>query len=272
MKTYIRNLMVFIVSSLIITLVFASSLQGANPVFSVSKNVYLTDKAIEKEVVIYNFFSTTAQFNLKLYTAPFNSEISVNNFYLSSNESKVVAYTIYPLDDSEGVVYSANLEVTSNNVTYKEPFTIEQAFNKKCSVLVDVLAEYQEEDNYNVKFIFTNPETNAQEVILKNISGTSDFNESTFEISGNSNYEYELIVNTLDNNVSYSYACNNVINNKTIPLEKKIDYLGIATGYITFANLDNFLESVYFKILLVVLLVVLVLSFSTRYLRHINRK
>ncbi len=271
MKTYIRNLMVFIVSSLIITLVFSSALQGANPVFSISKDVHLTDKAVEKEVVIYNFFNTTAQFNLKLYTTPFNSEISENNFYLSPNESKIVTYKIYPIDNSQAAVYSSNLEVSANNNIFRESFIIDQAFNKKCNVSVDVLSKYIETNSYNIKLIFTNEENDIKTVILKNMSGAVDFNESNFEIAGNSNYEFETFINTEDSNVSFDYACNNVIKTKISDLEKKSSFLGI-TGYISLQGINNFIESIYFKILLVVLLVVLVLSFSTRYLRHVNKK
>ncbi len=268
MKLYIRNLMVFILASLIITLVFSSSLQGANSVVSLSKNVYLTDKAVEKEVVLYNFLNEGVYFTLKLNTSPFKSELSTEKVFIPANEYKTVKYKIFPIEDSTGVLYTASLETSFANHRYVEYFTIEQAFNKKCDVSLDVSYEYLEGNNYSLKMLFKNPNNSQEAVTIKEIKGSSFSEEKEVVVLGKSDFSYETVVSVNDNLLNIKYSCNNVILNKEIEVKKPVKM----SGYISLNWADNFIESVYFKILLVVLLIILVLSFATRYLRHVHRK
>jgi hypothetical protein len=269
MKKNIKNLMFFIVSSLIITLVFSSVIQGSSSVVNLSKNVYLTDKAIEKEVILYNFLNEATEFNIKLNTTPFKSELSKEKVLFLPNQTKRIKYTIYPLDNSEEVEYTGSIEVSFANNNYTEYFTINQEFNKKCDVSLEVNYSFLENNELKLNMLFINPTEDDQNIVVRDVNGVIDFSQKEITVLNNSDFLLESIVSLEKNELTIEYVCNNILNYEQIEIKRDINFL---SGFITFKNLDNFLESVYFKILLIVLLIVLVLSFSTRYLRHINKK
>lgn len=267
MKKYIKNLVFFIVSSIIITFVFSAFVQGNNSVISLQNKVYLTDKAVEKEVILYNFLNEGVYFNLKLNTSPFNSDISQDRVFIPANEYKTIKYTIYPLNDSKGEVYSGSLETIFQNNRFIEYFTIEQAFNKKCDISVDISSNYLSNENYSVKILFKNTNSQDRKIIVQEIDGILQEEKEIFVLK-NSEYSYEKIISSKQKNIDVKYLCNDVILTSQVSLEKPIRM----SGYFSLNWANNFLESIYFKILLIVILILLVLSFSTRYLRYINRR
>ncbi len=269
MKKNIKNLMFFIVSSLIITLVFSSVIQGSSSVINLSKNIYLTDKAIEKEVILYNFLNEAIEFNIKLNTTPFKSELSEENVLFLPNQTKRIKYIIYPLDNSEETEYTGSIEVSFANNNYTEYFTINQEFNKMCDVSLEVDYSFLENNEVKFNMRFINPTENDQNILLRDINGVFDFSKKEISVLNNSDYLLESIVSLEKNKLTIEYVCNNILIYEQIDVKRESNPI---SGFITFKDIDNFLESIYFKILLIVLLIVLVLSFSTRYLRHINKK
>ena len=269
MKKYLRNIMFFIISSFIITFVFSTSLQGLNPVISLQDNVYLTDKAVEKEVVLYNYLSEAVYFDLKLNSSPFVSQISSERVFLLPNEYKTVTYKIYPLNDSLDSTYTASFEsVFAGNRSVKY-FTINQAFNKECKDLsLDLSYVFLEDGSINLKLLFKNSSQLTKSAKIMDVSGLSFDLQKEIVIAGNSDYLYDIILSDSLETVNVKYSCNNLVFNKEINIEQN----NPLTGYFSLKFLDGFLNSVYFTILLIIFLVVLVLSFSTRYLKHTNKK
>lgn len=263
----INGFVSFIIASLIITLVFSSLIQGSSQVISLDKNVYLTDEAIEKEIILYNYFNEGLEFTLNIFTGPFKSSVFQEKIFLSPNQSKTVSYKIYPLEDSFDVTYTANFMVSTLHYNFKEDFKIYQNFNRTCNILLEVESSFLEENRYNLNLIFKNTEENDQLVTIKE---NKDVNLSFKEILvlKDSVYSYSTVIESNDDEIFVEYACNSVLNKKEVSLEKENSIRRI-TGYVV---LNNFFESLFFKILLVVLLIILVLSFSTRYLRYVNKK
>lgn len=270
MRRDIKNLMFFVISSIVITLVLSSSIQGSNSLILTDKNIYLTDKAIEKEVVIYNFFNDTVEFTVNLYTSPFKSEVLENNFNLSANESKTIKYVIYPVKNSLKEVYSASIEVVTKNNTFVEYFTITQEFNKKCDVDVDINHTHIEDNNYLLNITFYNNTQEEKFVVLNKITEIKDFSQRVISIDNNSKYEYTVSFNTNNKDIDIEYICNNLLITEKIELKKDVDFKQI-TGFLFFEDIAKVLDSIYFKIFLVILLVLVVISFSTRYIRYINK-
>jgi hypothetical protein len=270
MRKYIKNFVFFIISSIVITLVLSSSVQGSNNVMSIDKEVYLTDKAIEKEVVIYNFFNDTVEFTINLYTSPFKSEVLEKNFVLSANESKTIKYIIHPLQDSLKEVYSASIEVVSNNNTFIEYFSITQEFNKKCDVDVNITHTHLEDDNYLLNINFYNSTNEEKFVVLSKVSEIKDFKEKVISIDSNSKYDYTINFNTKNKDIDIEYICNNLLITEKIELQKDLNFKKI-TGFLSLKDIGDFINSIYFKIILVILLVLVVISFSTRYIKYINK-
>ncbi|MDD4050026.1 MAG: hypothetical protein PHX47_03395 [Candidatus ainarchaeum sp.] len=269
MKKYIKNLMFFIVSSVIITLVFSSSLQGSNSVISLQNNVYLTDKAIEKEVVLYNFLSEAVYFDIKLNTSPFTSDLSVEKVLLLPNEYKTITYKLYPLNNSLSQTYTASIETSFAGNRFVEYFTINQVFNKDCQDLsLDLSYDNLEDGSINLKMLFRNSSSENKSIKITDITGVNLTEEKEINVSNNSEYLYSTIYSEYENKINVIYTCNNLIFNKEINILEN----NLLSGYFSLKFIGDFLDSIYFKILLVVFLVVLVLSFSTRYIRHINKK
>jgi len=126
---------------------------------------------------------------------------------------------------------------------------------------------------------------------------TSEINPSSFELDAGAFKKITLTINPKDTNLTEQYIVNIKINvnnqdiyydfliiqkksslesqdeNKSAFLPSNVkNGLSNFTAYFSFANLERILNSIVFQLILVLILVSLVLSFSTRYLKIVNKR
>jgi uncharacterized membrane protein len=235
-------------------------------------------------VLVTNNSNISKTYNLELFTAPFQSNLNINLFTLKSGESKNIALMVYPLNDSLDMRYNVSLELSLLNKNEFTNFIIFQHHNKVCDISVDYNIDYNKtSDLYLLNFSINNKSQNNQNIILNNIYDINIpvyFTKNVLDINADSNIDVNYLIGTNNSTINLEYICNNMQFIKEINVPKKeIDSKPRLSGYLSLSfinfssiSFSNLINSIVFQIILVFLLVILILMFSTRYLKLINKK
>jgi hypothetical protein len=261
-----------------------------NNIYAQDTQINIQDKVILKEtsktipITVYNNSQEIKWYNIEAYTSPFETQIQESYFYVDSynnnNNSKTIYLTISPLQKSLTSVYLTHIQISSDNYTKKIPLTIVQESNIYCFVeIVDNFINY---DLNNSKYILDlkleNTSEFSQEIFVKQIN---DVNKTLLDISQEHEVlgkdvlwlSYVLDVNSLDI-VYVNYTCNDVIQKIkeiSVPKEKEPQQKN-TFGLFVLSSAKSFYNSVLFQVVLIVVLIFLVLSFTTRYIRYLYKK
>ncbi|MFA5745513.1 MAG: hypothetical protein WCX82_01540 [archaeon] len=266
---------------LIIALISLQVVYAGNATTSFPSNVTLVDKQISVDFYIYNPTSTVQTYTLKSYTAPYPSYFSETTIRLQPNTSKLVPLTITPLENQLESTYSSSIEVTSIDYYNKITFTILQKTNRVCQVDLQYFISYvKESDNYKLELIFKNNSNINQNIDVLDLRDIN-LEVPIGKISTIKATESSLVrlFKTDINQTKLDYRCNGIYSNITIDLPKKDvikpnEPFSVFTGLFSLGNIDvlTTLDSTVFQIILIFILIILVLSFSTRYIRYVYRK
>lgn len=247
-------------------LITPNLLHALEPVISMNETVYIVDKPVEQEIILYNYFDADAYFVLKLNTAPFDFHTSVYEIFIPKKSYKSIKFTLFPLDNSSGEVYSASVELYSPFARFIKHFTVDQAFNKTCETTLKVDSEYLGSDIHTVELLFENPTLKDQDILFNDDQNLFFLKKIT--IPKNSEYLFKKNISIDGSELSISYTCNDVFISQKHNLKKPIKL----TGFFSLGIFEKIFNLLFFKILLVIILIFLVISFTTRYLRYIHDK
>lgn len=270
-----KKFLILISLLLMSTYIYASGITVSFP-----ENITLVDNQVSVELYVYNGTNISKQFNLTSHTTPFVSSFSENQFRLNPNESKRISVIFNPLENNLEAVYNSSIEVKSQDYYNKVNFIIIQKTNRTCGIDLQYFAEYiQDSSNYKIDLIFKNNSTIDQTIEIidfKDVNLTEELND--VNISRETEVSITRFFETDKREVILEYRCNGILGRREIELPKKTTPKDPTTGFtglFTFVGnitLGNFINSVVFQIILVVVLIILVLSFSTKYIKYIYRR
>lgn len=269
-----KNFLTLLSMLLLATSVYATSIDA---VFL--DNITLFDKPISAELYLYNSTSTPKQITLKANTSPFSATFSENQFVLKPGESKRISVTINQLADSLDVAYNSSIEITSADYYKKLPFTITQRSNRACQIVLRYTINYlPATDNYKLELFFKNDSKTDKTI---EIIGLKDINLSSgigvIDIPKESEVSTVRIFSTDDKTAFLEYRCNGVYGKMemNLPDKENPEEIASSTGLFSFITNINFLgilDSLVFQVILIVILMLLVLSFSARYIKYVYKK
>jgi len=265
---------------IVIALMSLQIVHAGTATTSFPATVTLVDKQISVDLYIYNPTSTVQTYTLKSYTAPYPSYFSETTVRLQPNTSKLVPLTITPLENQLESTYSSNLEVLSGDYYKKINFNILQKTNRTCPVDLQYFISYvKESENYKLELIFKNNSNRDQDIDILDLRDIN-LEVPIGKISTTKASESSLVrlFKTDVNQTRLDYRCNGIYNYVAIDLPKKEEKphepASVFTGLfsLTGIQLGNILDSTLFQIILVFILIILVLSFSTKYIKYVYRK
>jgi len=267
----------------IILMISLQVINAQTPVVSFPKTITLVDAPINVDLYIYNPNNVTQTYTLKAHTSPYPSVFLEETIVLNANESRKIPLKITPLSNVLGSTYNSSIEIKSTNYNRKIDFQIIQKTNRKCLVDLQYFLLYvKETDNYKLELIFknsSNRDENLEIIGLQNIYLDSQIGEIT--IPKNSESSLVRVFKTDLKETAMEYRCNGLYDTLAMDLPKKeklvkpqeaksvfTGLLGLVNGF----NLETIFNSTIFQIILIFILIVLVLSFSTKYIKYIYKK
>lgn len=262
-----------------ITSVYAHNLQ-----ITVRDSINIKEQEGHLTVTLRNNDASARWYNLKAYMSPFETYIEDPYIYLEPNTSKTTNVVIQPLEKTLTSVYQTIIEISSEDYFRKIPVKIIQESNLECLIDLEHYLNYDRlEEEYTLDLKITNNKNLKQEVYIEKLV---DVNSNLIlEISQKHSIAkkealwlgYRFVVDTNKTDFLYvSYGC------KDFPLRSQEIRLNILKeepkqqttnfGMVVLGSVKDIYNSVVFQIFLVVVLILLVLSFSTRYIKHMYRK
>lgn len=238
------------------------------------KSISIVDREVTAELVIHNLSNKTEKITLASNTSPFQTTFSQEQFDLLPNETKKITVSFSPLTERLDSVYSASIEVKSINYYIKEIFTITQKSNRTCMIDLDYSVKYNTNaDNYRLELFFKNNDKIEKEIEiigLKDISLDEEIGKVT--VPSKQKTSTVRFFDTQEKMVVLEYRCNGMFGKKEISLPEKkepVDVNSKISGMFIFVT--SF-DSLFFQIVLVIILIILVLSFSTRYIKYVYKR
>ena len=283
-KIQVKRIIFLVLAALFISVfLYSVKLYAADFDLRVQDKVILNNNPVNAYLTLKNTTSTTNLYTLQLYTSPFQSQINPSSIRLSPGEVKQVNFTVYPLENSTSQEYTSTISVLSNSETYFYTFTIVQQTNKVCPVNVNYKVDYISDSNkYHIDLNIENPTTKYQTITIKEIKPINTAIE-TMDVAlyPNENKHSNFYFDTNSNKVTLSYICNSNYEELNItlpskPVTPKPDTtdgnkinLNLA-GYFTYASFSRVFESLTFQVILILIIILLVLSFTSRYIKLLH--
>lgn len=255
-----------------------------SPTVSFPKKVTVVDAPISATLYIYNPYSTEQTYSLVSYTSPYESYFSEDKITLNPNESKEITFVISPLENVLDSTYKASIELMYLQNSKKIDFEIIQKANRICPIdLQHTIVYVKETDNYRLDLTFKNSSNKDQEI---NIIGIKDVNLDSpigvVVVTSDVETKMVRVFKTDLKETKIEYRCNGVygfvdleLPKKEEPEQNKKQVTSVVTGLVSFAkNIDikSILNSTIFQIILVGILIIVILSFSTKYIKYVYRK
>ncbi len=254
---------------------------------SMQETINLKDQDKTIDLTIINNSSTLRYFDITAYTAPFISYIENPYFSLQPNASKTTTITIKPLEKSLANVYRTTIEITSENYKRNLSLTIVQEKNIDCSIVIEEhYVNYDRtEENFILDIKINNNKDREENLFIKEIVDTNNNILKTIEqehtLSAEDNlwlsYIFNLDENKTQDYVYLVYGCYDFsLTSKEIhaqkiteeePKEEQITF-----GMVILGSVENIFDSLIFQIFLVIVLILLILSFTTKYIKFVYNK
>jgi hypothetical protein len=249
---------------------------------NVNETITIKDQPVSLDITLKNNDYSSRWYNITTHMAPFGTQIENTYIYLEPNKSQTTRITITPLEKSLTSVYQATIEISSENYSKKIPIKIIQQSNLECLIDLEYYLNYDRiEKEYALDIKLTNNKKLNQDIFLDKIVDVN--NNLILNIS-----QEHLITPTEDlwlgyrfivdenkaNNLYLTYGCKNfTLKTQEIKIEslekpKKTNNFGM----IVLTSAKDIYNSLVFQIILIVVLIFLVLSFSTRYIKYMYRK
>ncbi len=243
------------------------------------KTITLVNTPISVDLYLYNTTSTTNTYSLKSYTAPYPSEFLEERITISPNSTKKITLKITQLSNQLQSTYNSSIEISSATYYNKINFEIIQKANRVCPIdLQSTVIYVKESDNYKLELTFKNSTNRDQDIdiiALKDINLEYPLGKLT--APKNSESSIVRVFKTKLKETKLEYRCNSVYGTVDIELPKKEkpqEEKSIFTGLFSFGaiNLVTVFNDIVFQIILIFILIILVLSFTTRYIKYVFKK
>ncbi|MCK9292700.1 MAG: hypothetical protein WCY27_01540 [archaeon] len=284
MKKYkkVISIMIFLISALFITISLSHFAQANQIDLDFSQVINLTNSPVTKDITITNLSSQLKNYNLEIYSAPFTSQLTPSSFQLEAGQSRKVSLEVFPLENTLYQRYIAKIKVnTDNQETYYE-FLIIQNDNFSCDTTIQSDISYDSNlDNYSLSLVLLNKSNNIQSISLEslknsNLDDVDGFKETEVSLEKDEEKIINFNLNLEEkDDLILKYKCNDMLFTKNIDFQYKEEFkedISNLTSYFSFVNLKVIINSISFQLILVLILVGLVLSFSTRYIKLLYKK
>ena len=301
-KPLIIVFLITIMLSIFVNNIFASEIN-----YNFTETIVLYDKAVSYDLTLYNASNESQLYTINTYTTPFEVTLIPETIRLAPRERGKITFLFEPLLDQLESVYSSNFRITSNNEIKTVYFNINQKSNKVCPLDLRI-NNVINDDNLSFILRIENTTTKNYNLELIDLENIKDFNKSSITSNREETIEREFVFSDFNRSLQKTvliYKCNNIQNTKEIEIPKKeiedtIDENTTdLTGFIGFADLSflnvffqsvatiNFgfltvfynslisidfmviLNSTITHIILIVILIFLILSFTTRYIKYL---
>ncbi len=252
---------------------------------SSQESITLKDTSEILELTITNTSSQTRWVNIKTHMSPFTTHVDNPYFSLEPNLSKTIKIEIIPLKKTLNLVYKTTIEISSEDYIKNLPITIFQQKNIECFVEIKEIVLRYKEDKYVLDLeLYNNKETTESTIIkeIRDVNNNIIKNiDQELQISGKNNlwlsYDFVVDENKTVDKVYLVYGCDEYqLNHKEITLiideEPKQPLPKTNVGLFVLSSAKSFYNSVIFQILLVIILIILVLSFTTRYIQYVYNR
>jgi len=265
--------LVFVIATVMIATIFSSYISAYGSELNIPNVINIFDKEVDASIYLKNNTTSEKVYSLKVHTSPFLSELQEDSFTLSPSESKTLKLTIKPIQNTLKTEYKASIELISGSTRSVHPFTITQYENKICELEVNKEISYNSNiDKYLLNLNIKNNTNIQQEIILKQLINAENFKERSLVIDSNSEEQVNYLVTTKENTLTLEYICNQISIKEDIDVPKKIKDGINLSGYFSFISISSILNSLAFQIILVLVLIILILSFATRYIKYLYSK
>lgn len=255
------------------------------PTVSFPKKVTVVDKPVSVILYVYNPNLTEQTYSLVSYTSPYESYFSEDKITLNPNSSKEITVVISPQENVLESTYKASIEVMYFQNSKKVDFDIIQKANRSCPIdLKHEIVYVKESDNYRLDLIFNNSSGKDQEINITDIKNINlEYPIGVVVVPSDLETRMVRVFKTDLKETKIEYSCNGIygfvnleLPEKKIELEKKETPVNsVITGLVSFTksiNIKTILNSTVFQIILVLILIMAILSFSTKYIKYVYRK
>jgi len=246
---------------------------------SIPDKVTLYKEPVDVWFSIKNTSDSSNLYTFKLYTSPFSSRVDIQSIRINERETKQIKFTIYPIENTTSQEYTSTLEISENQLIHFYSFKIVQLINKTCEVDLNYAVNYLIDSNrFHLDLNLTNKSNTYNTLTLNRFE---DLNSDQFNEMSVGLYPYEsktvnYYFDTNKPNLTISYVCNGLFLTKEIdfpekPINNNLPNNGLGlSGYFTYTNFKEIINSLLFQIILVIVIILLTLSFASRYIRLIH--
>ena len=304
----IRSL-IFIFLAIILLSIFVRNVFASEINYTFTETVVLKDKPVFYDLTLHNPSNESQLYRIKVYTTPFKVTLIPETIRLAPRETGTISFMFEPLLDQLESVYASNFKITSNNENKTVYFNINQKSNKICPLSINI-EEIINDENLSFILRVENNSTRGYNLELISLENINDFNRSVLRSNREEIIEKTYVFSDFNRDLErtiLTYKCNNIENTKEIeiPKQKKEETQKEVTGvtgfvgFLDFGFVNVFLESfaaiflgfvnVFYSslisidflvilnstithIILIVILVFLILSFTTRYIKYLYLK
>lgn len=306
----IRSLIIVFLAAIMLSIFVGTVFASEAINYNFTETVVIHDKPVYYDLTIYNSSNQSQLYTIKTYTTPFNVTLIPETIRLAPGETGKISVMFEPLLDQLESVYASNFKITSNNETKTVSFNINQKSNKVCPLTINI-KDVVNDGNLSFVLRVENNSSRGYNLELISLENINDFNRSVLRSNKEEIIEKTFIFSDFNRSLEktvLTYKCNNIKNTKEIEIPKQEieedsneDVTG-STGFVSFLDLGfinvflqsiatinlgllsvlyNSLISIDFlvilnstitHIILIIILVFLILSFTTRYIKYLYLK
>ncbi len=278
-----KRILFLVIAALFISL-FLYSIKAHASEFElvVPNSIIVKDNPVESQLTISNLTDETNLYEFKVYSSPFNGVVNPSSIRLGPREVKQLSLIIYPLENSTNQEYISTISVLVNSEIYFNKFTIVQQTNKVCSLDINYTIDYLIDSNrFHLDLNVTNKTTKYQTIEIKEISPiNTKIEEMSVSVYPNENKHSTFYFDTNESKVIVSYVCNSNFEEINIDLPSRPEVIDLnpkenkiwnsVSGYFTISNFKKIFESLTFQVILIIIIILLVLSFTSRYIKLLH--
>jgi len=249
---------------------------------NIPTRITLYKEPVDVFILIKNTSSTGNLYNLKSYTSPFVSRIDPQAIRLDGGQEKQVKLTIYPIANTTNQEYTSTLEISENQVIHFFAITVIQLTNRVCDVDINHTIDYLSDSNkYHLDLGLTNNGVRYQTINLNKFEdlNSDDYKEMDVGLFPNETKHINYYIDTNKPSIELSYVCNSLFQTKKIDIPSKpntyeSNKVKGVSGLFTFTNfgtnIKNIFNSLTFQIILIIIIILLAITFASRYIRLIH--
>jgi len=245
----------------------------------VPDKVVLKDSSVKYQLIITNLEDSTNLYEFKLYSSPFSGTINPSSIRIDARQTKQVELIIYPIENSTNQEYISTISVLVNSQIHFYTFIIVQQTNKICPIDINYKTDYLIDSNrFHLDINLTNNTTKYQTLIIKEIKPiNTTIQEMSVNLYALENKHSTFYFDTNETEVKLIYVCNSNFEELSINLPTKPIIINLEpkenqiwnniSGYFTISKFKEISNSLAFQVILIIIIVLLVLSFTSRYIK-----